>query len=151
MSSRFENKEGWEKYPMVANEWRTLREWFQPDTEWTDEAVARLQTALDEVDVDAWAAHNTGGDDDTLPEIIDALCAAGFTPTDDLDALPAWIADGPWMAARHQGDTIALVDHTDSAVALRHFTRSGVLVSEATFTTDRIGLRLFAHAASLWP
>lgn len=101
--------------------------------ELTDEVADRLTDAID-----------------TMSEIIDACGAAGFTPTDDLDTLPSWVAT--WAAARHQGETIAVVDWTDEVITLEHRTSStGIRLARATFTTDRIGLRLFANTACLWP
>lgn len=102
-------------------------------------------------------------DQHTSPDysaLIDDLAGGGYLPIDDFDEftpdeLPAktvaYFADRRWDAVRYNGDSLSFVRFGDEGGKLMHTTLSGVITTEASFTVDRVGLRLLALSASCMP
>ena len=94
--------------------------------------------------------------------IIDELSWAGYCPADDLDyhahagthntgPTVAYVADRGWDAVRVLSDSIQFARFDDEGFALMTTTHSGCISSEAKFSTDRHGMRMFTVAAELRP
>lgn len=91
------------------------------------------------------------------------LASAGFTPIDEPDTAHhralhtiGYFARGGWAAVRTFGgrattDGLAFVRYDDGEIVLLHTDRNGMVLARATFTLDRLGVRLFANAAHVAP
>ena len=104
------------------------------------------------------AAANTFEIDYTW--IIDELAAAGYWPADDFDEdghtyttspTVAYFADRGWSDVRVLSDSIQFARFDDEGFALMTTTHSGCISSEAKFSADRHGMRMFTVAAELRP
>lgn len=86
--------------------------------------------------------------------LIDELAAAGYSPADtfeELSSTVAYFARRGWDAVRHNGDSLSFARFSDEGARLMTTTLSGVIQTEASFSTDRHGLRMFTTAAELLP
>lgn len=85
--------------------------------------------------------------------VIDELAAAGYSPADTIEASSTvdYFARRGWDAVRHNGDSLSFARWSDEGARLMTTTLSGVISTEATFSTDRHGLRMFTTAAELLP
>lgn len=93
-------------------------------------------------------------------EIIDQLSGDSFSPADDFDfpgldrtiaATVDYFAGRGWDAARSNGDSLTFARFGDDGCRIMTTTTSGVISSEATFSTDRFGVRMFLQCAALRP
>lgn len=93
-------------------------------------------------------------------DIIDQLSADSFSPAGDFDfpgldrtisATVGYFAARGWDAVRSNGDSLTFVRFSDEGARLMHTTTSGVINSEATFSADRFGVRMFLQCAALRP
>lgn len=89
--------------------------------------------------------------------IRDSLAEAGYCPSDCLEStsLAETTADyyelRGWSAVRSNGDSLSFARFDDEGLALMITTLSGVIQTEAKFSNDRHGARMFAIAAELRP
>jgi hypothetical protein len=86
--------------------------------------------------------------------LIDELAAAGYSPADTFEELSStvdYFARRGWDAVRHNGDSLSFARFSDEGARLMTTTLSGVIQTEASFSTDRHGLRMFTTAAELLP
>lgn len=93
-------------------------------------------------------------------QLRDELAGDSFAPCDGFvfDGLDRKIAATieyfelrGWDAVRSNGDSLTFVRFSDEGCKLMTTTPSGVISTEASFTNDRLGLRMFTMAASLRP
>jgi hypothetical protein len=85
--------------------------------------------------------------------LIDELAAAGYSPSDTIEASSTvdYFARRGWDAVRHNGDTLSFARFSDEGARLMLTTLSGCIITEAQFSPDRHGLRMFTTAAELLP
>lgn len=86
-------------------------------------------------------------------DLIDELAAAGYSPADTIDGSSTvdYFARRGWDAVRHNGDSLSFARWSEEGARLMTTTLSGCIITEATFSTDRHGLRMFTVAAELLP
>lgn len=94
----------------------------------------------------------------SLDEIIDHLSGSGYQPLDAIDLAQPRVArtldyfhERGWHAARVLADSVQLARWSDDGAELLNITPSGCIVSEARFSVDRHGLRMFVTAADCRP
>lgn len=92
-------------------------------------------------------------------DVIDHLAAAGYAPLETFDDLAQprvrarldHFARRGWDAVRILSDSIQFARWSDDGAELLSVTPSGSIESEARFSVDRHGLRMFTVAAELRP
>jgi hypothetical protein len=85
-------------------------------------------------------------------QLIDDLAEAGYSPIDTIEAPTVdYFAARGWDAVRHNGDTLSFVRFSEEGSKILTTTPSGAIASEASFSADTIGLRMFAAAAAFVP
>lgn len=91
--------------------------------------------------------------------LIDELAGAGYAPLDSFDDLTQprvratldHYARRGWDAVRVLSDSIQFARWSDDGAELLNVTPSGSISSQARFSVDRHGLRMFTVAAELRP
>lgn len=86
-------------------------------------------------------------------QIREGLLAAGYEPTDGFrfsSTVDYFTARG-WDAVRHNGDSLSFARFDDEGLALMTTSLSGVIQTEAKFSGDPHGSRMFVIAAELRP
>jgi hypothetical protein len=90
-------------------------------------------------------------------EIRDGLAGAAYAPIDCFDlggkaqATAEYFELRGWEAIRFNTDSLSFATFSDDGLKLMTTTLSGVILSEASFSSDRIGARAFLTVAELRP
>lgn len=134
------------------------------DTSLLVEMLTDGELALDRLQTEA-EQQARSGHPDWAARVIDELAGAGYEPADSYADLftpsghprPFFrvvdhFADRGWNAVRVLSDTIQFARWSeDDGARLLSVTTSGSIITEARFSVDRHGLRMFTVAAELRP
>lgn len=91
--------------------------------------------------------------DPDFDTIRDGLAGLGYEPADGFrfSSTVDYFAARGWDAVRHNGDSLSFARFSDDGLAVMTTTLSGCIMSEASFSSDRIGARAFLTVAELRP